>query len=119
MMLQDIVRYIVMELFMRVLWTLGTRTDPVHPVAGRLDALRKETTFATNSKKSISLATRPPSSSNMNDTYSHILVQSFSAPDSGTPRDMSKLRECTCDEPVRPSEGRLPKHRAIEACIGV
>jgi hypothetical protein len=72
-----------MEHFISVRSALGTRTDAVHPIAGPLDALRDETTFYTNSKKSISLATRPPSSSNMDDTYSHALVQCFWAPDSG------------------------------------
>jgi hypothetical protein len=61
-------------LVIRVLSARRTTTDAVHPVAGPLDALRDETTFSTNSKKSISLATRPPSSSNMDDTYSHTLV---------------------------------------------
>jgi hypothetical protein len=119
MMLQDMVRHIVMELSMTALSALGTRTDAVHPVAGPLDALRDEITFATNSKKSISLATRPPSSSNMNDTYLHTLAQSFLAPDSGTPRDRSKPRECRCDESVHRSKGGLPKHRAIEVRIDV
>jgi ubiquinone biosynthesis protein COQ9 len=42
---------------MSVLSALGARIDAVHPVADRLDTLRNETTFATNSKKGISLAT--------------------------------------------------------------
>jgi hypothetical protein len=122
MMLQDIVRHIVMKHFMRVLSALGTRTDAVHPVAGpldALDALRDEITFATNSNGSISLATRTPSSSNMNDTYLHTLAQSFLAPDSGNPRDRPKPRECRCDESVRSSKGGLPKYRAIEVRIDV
>jgi hypothetical protein len=118
-MIQDIVRYIVMDLFMPMLSARGIRIDAVHPVAGPLDALRDETTFAANSKKSISVATPRPSSSNINDIYLHTHMQSFLAPDSGALRDRSKPRECICDESVRPSEGRLPKHRAIEARIGV
>jgi hypothetical protein len=115
MILQDIVRDAVVELFVSVLSALGTKTDAVHPVAGRLDALKDETKFFTNSKKDTSLAMRLPSPSNMNDTCLHTLVQSFWSLDSGAPRDGSEPRECTCDESVRPSEGGLPKHPAIEA----
>jgi hypothetical protein len=98
---------------------LGTRINAVHPVARSLDALRNETAFTTNSKKSISLATRLPNSSNMNGMYLHTLVQNFLATNLGVSHNRSKLRKCVCGESVRLSEGGSPKHGAIEARVGV
>jgi hypothetical protein len=55
----------------------------------------------------------------MNNMHLHTLVQNFLGPNLGVSHNGFKLRKCICNESVRPSEGKLPKHRAIEIRIGV